>query len=342
MKVDFIIDGAAAPAASGATYARRDPVTGAVASEAAAASEADVAKVVEGRGQAFPAWSRDRAQANGARFCSRPPICIEARAGEFTQPMIEEIGATAPWAGFNVHFAASMLREAAGADDADRRRDHPRRQAGSDFARDPAAGRRRARHRAVERAGDPGRARDRRPARLRQYGDPEVVGSLPGDPSADRPDHERRRLSQGRRQCDLQRASRRSEGGCGADRPSGGQAGELHRLVQGRQDDREARGGASEAGLARARRQGAARSCSTTPISTRRSTPPCSAPSPTPGQICMSTERLVVDAKVADAFVDKLAKRAAALPSGDPKSKRGRGAASDRNRAAAWRSGVRP
>jgi vanillin dehydrogenase len=37
------------------------------------------------------------------------------------------------------------------------------------------------------------------------------------------------------------------------------------------------------------------------------------------GQICMSTERLVVDAKIADAFVDKLAKRAAALPSGDPR-----------------------
>ena len=35
------------------------------------------------------------------------------------------------------------------------------------------------------------------------------------------------------------------------------------------------------------------------------------------GQICMSTEQLVVDAKVADAFVDKLAKRAAALPRGD-------------------------
>ena len=37
------------------------------------------------------------------------------------------------------------------------------------------------------------------------------------------------------------------------------------------------------------------------------------------GQICMSTERLVVDAAIADAFVDKLAKRAAALPSGDPR-----------------------
>jgi acyl-CoA reductase-like NAD-dependent aldehyde dehydrogenase len=34
------------------------------------------------------------------------------------------------------------------------------------------------------------------------------------------------------------------------------------------------------------------------------------------GQICMSTERLIVDEKVADAFV---AKRAAALPAGDPR-----------------------
>ena len=37
------------------------------------------------------------------------------------------------------------------------------------------------------------------------------------------------------------------------------------------------------------------------------------------GQICMSTERLDRRPKVADAFVDKLAKRAAALPAGDPR-----------------------
>ena len=37
------------------------------------------------------------------------------------------------------------------------------------------------------------------------------------------------------------------------------------------------------------------------------------------GQIGMSTERLIVDAKAADAFVGKLAKRAAALPAGDPR-----------------------
>jgi benzaldehyde dehydrogenase (NAD) len=37
------------------------------------------------------------------------------------------------------------------------------------------------------------------------------------------------------------------------------------------------------------------------------------------GQICMSTERVIVDDKVADDFAAKLAKRVAALPSGDPR-----------------------
>lgn len=37
------------------------------------------------------------------------------------------------------------------------------------------------------------------------------------------------------------------------------------------------------------------------------------------GQICMSTERLIVDEKIADEFVAKLAARAAQLPAGDPR-----------------------
>ena len=37
------------------------------------------------------------------------------------------------------------------------------------------------------------------------------------------------------------------------------------------------------------------------------------------GQICMSTERLIVDEKVADEFVAKLAARASQLPAGDPR-----------------------
>jgi acyl-CoA reductase-like NAD-dependent aldehyde dehydrogenase len=37
------------------------------------------------------------------------------------------------------------------------------------------------------------------------------------------------------------------------------------------------------------------------------------------GQICMSTERIIVDRKIADAFVAKLAAKAKSLPAGDPR-----------------------
>lgn len=37
------------------------------------------------------------------------------------------------------------------------------------------------------------------------------------------------------------------------------------------------------------------------------------------GQVCMSTERVIVDEAVAAAFVEKLAKKTAALPAGDPR-----------------------
>lgn len=37
------------------------------------------------------------------------------------------------------------------------------------------------------------------------------------------------------------------------------------------------------------------------------------------GQICMSTERIIVDETIADQFVAKLAARASQLPAGDPR-----------------------
>ena len=37
------------------------------------------------------------------------------------------------------------------------------------------------------------------------------------------------------------------------------------------------------------------------------------------GQLCMSTERLVVDRRIADAFVDRVAAKATKLPLGDPR-----------------------
>jgi len=112
MKIDFIIDGASVGAASGATFARHDPVTGKIATEAAAAGPADVAKVAEAASRAFATWSETGPGERRALLLKAADL-LETRVADFAKLMTEEIGATGPWAGFNVHLAAGMLREAA-------------------------------------------------------------------------------------------------------------------------------------------------------------------------------------------------------------------------------------
>ena len=58
--------------------------------------------------------------------------------------------------------------------------------------------------------------------------------------------------------------------------------------------------------------------CWATPTSTAPSPRRTSARSSTQGQICMSTERIVVDRSVADEFAAKLGEKASALKVGDP------------------------
>ena len=112
MDIGFLIDGEEVSAESGRTYERHDPVTGAVASRAAAASVADVDKIAEAAGRAFATWS-ESGPGERRRLLLKAADVLEAKVPEFTKLMTEEIGATAPWAGFNVMFAASILREAA-------------------------------------------------------------------------------------------------------------------------------------------------------------------------------------------------------------------------------------
>jgi len=112
MKVDFLIDGASVGAVSGAMFTRHDPVTGKIASQAAAAGAADVEKVVEAASRAFAGWSQTGPGERRALLLKAADL-LESRVADFVGPMVEEIGATAPWAGFNVHLAAGMLREAA-------------------------------------------------------------------------------------------------------------------------------------------------------------------------------------------------------------------------------------
>lgn len=112
MDIGFLLNGAEQSASGGATYERRDPFTGQVATRAAAATVADANAAVEAASAAFGAWSKTGPTERRKLLMEAADI-MDSKAAEFTALMISETGATAPWAGFNVMLAANILREAA-------------------------------------------------------------------------------------------------------------------------------------------------------------------------------------------------------------------------------------
>lgn len=111
MSLDLLIGGQDVPAEGGKSYDRTDPVTGRLATTAAAASVADALKAVASADAAFADWSARGPEARRA-VLSKAAEIMESRSADFVDAMVEETGATAIWAGFNVHLAAGMLREA--------------------------------------------------------------------------------------------------------------------------------------------------------------------------------------------------------------------------------------
>ncbi|WP_267549017.1 aldehyde dehydrogenase [Rhizobium rhizogenes] len=112
MNISLLINGVDRPAASGRTYDRLDPFTEKLASRAPAAGLEDVAAAIEAASNAFPAWS-STGPGQRRTILAKAADIMDAKVGEFTTLMMEETGATAPWAGFNVMLAANILREAA-------------------------------------------------------------------------------------------------------------------------------------------------------------------------------------------------------------------------------------
>jgi len=112
MDIGMLIDGADRPAADGASFERLDPFTGKTATRAPSSKLADVEAAVAAASAAFPAWSKT-GPGERRTLLLKAAEMLASKVGEFTQLMIEETGATAPWAGFNVMLAANMLREAA-------------------------------------------------------------------------------------------------------------------------------------------------------------------------------------------------------------------------------------
>ncbi len=106
------INGEPTQARSGATFSRANPLDGQVATTAPAASPEDAVAAVEAAAAAFPAWSRTSPGERRALLL-KAAHALEARAEDFSRAMAAEIGASGLWAGFNVHLAADMLVEAA-------------------------------------------------------------------------------------------------------------------------------------------------------------------------------------------------------------------------------------
>jgi len=112
LPVALLIDGADRPASHGATFTRHGPLGDGPASTAAAASVEDAAAAAEAAQAALPAWAALGPNAR-RRLLLAAADAMEARAGDFVAAMAAETGASAGWAGFNVHLGASLLREAA-------------------------------------------------------------------------------------------------------------------------------------------------------------------------------------------------------------------------------------
>ncbi len=99
-------------AAGGRTYDRIDPFTGEVATRAAAASVEDAVAAADAAAAAFPEWSAKGPNERRMLLLKAADL-MEARGAEFSELMTAECGAIGPWGHFNTHFAASLLREAA-------------------------------------------------------------------------------------------------------------------------------------------------------------------------------------------------------------------------------------
>ena len=107
-----IISGASVAAPHGRTFERRDLITGAVVTQAAALDAAGAEAAADAAARAFPDWSacapRDR-----AALLLRAAECLREATEELCLIGAAEVGASADWVRFNIEIACRNLQQAA-------------------------------------------------------------------------------------------------------------------------------------------------------------------------------------------------------------------------------------
>jgi acyl-CoA reductase-like NAD-dependent aldehyde dehydrogenase len=108
----LLIGGEWTEASGGGTFARTDPFTGQPVTVAAAGGRDDARRAVEAARDALPGWAGTPAGERRA-LLSRAADLLMERAPDVAAVMTEEVGGTFGWGMFNCDLAARMLREAA-------------------------------------------------------------------------------------------------------------------------------------------------------------------------------------------------------------------------------------
>src|SRR5579863_4869015 len=110
--VSMLIGGERVQARDGATFERRNPLDGTIASRAPAASLADARRAVQAASAAFAGWAAV-GPTERRQLLMRAADALAGNADALVAAMAAETGASHLWAGFKVELAAQGLREAA-------------------------------------------------------------------------------------------------------------------------------------------------------------------------------------------------------------------------------------
>ncbi|KAK0623670.1 Aldehyde/histidinol dehydrogenase [Immersiella caudata] len=98
----------------GATFSVRNPMTGSVIYDCASASVDDYATAIDTAHEAYQSWSRTSPTARRLVFLKAADIMESYVSGDVPELLSQEVSATKHWVGVNIHATANLFRETAG------------------------------------------------------------------------------------------------------------------------------------------------------------------------------------------------------------------------------------
>lgn len=112
MNTPLIIDNESCEASGGDRYEVLNPLDGSLASSCAAATADDAARAAAAAQTAYLSW-RSSSPSERRTLLLKAADILDEKTPDFISAMRREIGASDLWAGFNVHLASTLFREAA-------------------------------------------------------------------------------------------------------------------------------------------------------------------------------------------------------------------------------------